>query len=198
MTDLARLRNVIVIEDEAHALFTDLVNGHSGRSGDAAFFSLHKMLPVQYGGALILNNTAVLMNKEALTGGRVQDIEIVPWNFDLKRISDIRRRNATFLYKMLENVNGLKMLKPLPDLVCPQTVPVIIDQDKRDYLYFTMNKLGFGVVSLYHMLIDQISKKDFSITHELSHKILNLPVHQDISEEQLCVFVSELIRLLKN
>lgn len=53
--ELARRYGAFVLEDEAHAMFTDLIGGCSGRLGDACIFSLHKMLPVKDGGMLLWN-----------------------------------------------------------------------------------------------------------------------------------------------
>ena len=49
---LCRDHDALVLEDEAHALLSDLVGGICGRFGDAAVFSLHKMLPFTSGGAI--------------------------------------------------------------------------------------------------------------------------------------------------
>ena len=44
-----------------------------------------------------------------------------------------------------------------------------------------MNKLGLGVVSLYHELIQEISD-EFVTEKNISQRIFNLPVHQDMNE----------------
>jgi dTDP-4-amino-4,6-dideoxygalactose transaminase len=46
----AHKHGVLVLEDEAHAMLSDLVGGACGRTGDAVIFSLHKMLPFREGG----------------------------------------------------------------------------------------------------------------------------------------------------
>lgn len=48
-----------------------------------------------------------------------------------------------------------------------------------------MNDAGFGAVSLYHTLIDQIRENEFPASHQISRRILNLPIHQDAQEEDL-------------
>jgi dTDP-4-amino-4,6-dideoxygalactose transaminase len=60
-----------------------------------------------------------------------------------------------------------------------------------------MNAAGFGVVSLYHTLISQVPPQSFPAAVRVSRRILNLPVHQDISHEALEAMVSELARQLR-
>jgi dTDP-4-amino-4,6-dideoxygalactose transaminase len=52
---LAEANGILVIEDEAHSMLSDLVGGICGRLSDSAIFSFHKLLPVDQGGALVLN-----------------------------------------------------------------------------------------------------------------------------------------------
>jgi len=47
-----------------------------------------------------------------------------------------------------------------------------------------MNKAGYGVTSLYHTLIDEIGDS-YTVEHEISDRILNLPVHQDAEKRDL-------------
>jgi dTDP-4-amino-4,6-dideoxygalactose transaminase len=53
---ISRTYEVKLIEDCSHALFGQISNRPMGSFGDAAVFSFRKALPVQDGGALILNN----------------------------------------------------------------------------------------------------------------------------------------------
>ena len=47
---MAKSKGVTIIEDEAHALFTDYVDNRCGKYGAVSIFSLHKMLPYETGG----------------------------------------------------------------------------------------------------------------------------------------------------
>jgi dTDP-4-amino-4,6-dideoxygalactose transaminase len=80
----------------------------------------------------------------------------------------------------------------------PQSYPVMIRNGSRDRLYHEMNAAGFGVVSLYHTLISQISSDCFPATAKVSRHILNLPVHQDASEKVLESMVRELASRVRN
>lgn len=171
-----------VIEDEAHALFSDLVTGHSGRAGHAALFSLHKMLPVKTGGVLVLNEPV-----EAQADQGTDKLATDLWAYDLPAIAAVRKRNAEHLGRVLPFRAG--RLDPLwpdwPGPAIPQSYPVVIGAVDRDALYETANAAGFGVVSLYHTLIAEIDRAEYPASYGLSRRIMNLPVHQDVSEADL-------------
>ncbi len=187
IVQLARERNLIIIEDEAHALYSDWWGGITGRWGNVAFFSLHKMLPFPYGGWLVLNNPSTA-ELTALEGTPWQiSLPQDPRAYDWTRIAIQRRENAQVLLEMLVPLEGeISVLFPtIPAGVVPQTLPILIRNISRDELYFKMNENGYGVVSLYHTLINQIDNNIFPISHEIAKRILNLPVHQDISHADL-------------
>lgn len=188
---IAREFGVFVLEDEAHAMLSDLVGGICGRLGDACIYSLHKILPVESGGAAVINDSDSPL-AHALAGDPGCGLPLD--RFDLYSIADKRRANSLVLDKLV------RVLAPEVEPLfgtprsgeIPQTYPVLIRNGLRDRLYHEMNAAGFGVVSLYHTLIPQISSGCFPATVEVSHLILNLPVHQDASEEALELMVRDL------
>lgn len=189
---LARAYGVSVLEDEAHALYTDLVGGISGRLGDAAIFSLHKMLPVERGGLLAYNRP-----DNGLPGDLAEvDADVVlPWEYDLFSIARQRIANAECLSELLAPHGDLVVpLRPaLRPGEVPQTYPVFILRGSRDLLYQRMNDAGVGVVTLYHTLIDRISRDEFPEAHAVAGKILNLPLHQDADRDQMAHSVRTLV-----
>jgi dTDP-4-amino-4,6-dideoxygalactose transaminase len=194
---LARNAGALVVEDEAHALFSDLVGGVCGRWGDAAIFSLHKMLPVDSGGLLLANDPRWYRTPVPARDGAAVTRPLV--DFDLARIAQVRRKNARFLARRLKSLpDSLVSLRPeLPAGVVPQSFPVVLKQAPRDVIYAKMNEAGFGAVSLYHTLIEAINGDAFPDSHWLSRRILNLPVHQDATESELDAMVSHLAGLLR-
>lgn len=188
--DLARQQGSWVLEDEAHAMLTDLNGGTSGRLGDASIFSLHKLLPVAGGGLLLVPER----HRELLERAPDGQAATGPWLYDLAAIAECRRRNARCLAELLPPL--AEHLEPLWDSLAPgevpQTFPVVIKQASRDDLYQRLNAAGFGVVSLYHTLISQIAQDEFPDAHFLSRRILNLPIHQDVSAAHLVALVEQL------
>lgn len=179
---LAQKVGVTVLEDEAHAMLTDLTTGRCGRLGDAAVFSLHKLLPVPSGGALVLNTDR---GASAAHEGLPIDHIPLPWSADLFGISGRRRDNYWYLQARLKDLEqDVTILRPLSYEV-PQSMPVLIKNASRDMLYAVMNDAGYGCVSLYHTLVSDIDKAVFPSAHAVSRRIFNLPVHQDVMPEQL-------------
>jgi dTDP-4-amino-4,6-dideoxygalactose transaminase len=193
-----RKHGVVVLEDEAHAMLSDLVGGVCGRAGDSAIFSLHKMLPFHDGGVLVLNPSTSDSVREKLSEDEHRGELLSFWEYDLHYIAAVRRRNAEQLIAALPALEGrVNLLFPsLPPGVVPQTLPVVIQQKNRDDLYFEMNSAGFGVVSLYHTLIEDIGAQEFPESHVLASRIMNLPVHQDIQPQQLEAMVHKLRELV--
>ena len=65
----------------------------------------------------------------------------------------------------------------------------------RDNVYFRMNECGYGVVSLYHELISDL-KKTFIVENDLSDRIINLPLHQDVAVDTIDKMVHKLIEII--
>lgn len=187
---LAKKNNVRVLEDQAHSLLTDIYGGVTGRQCDASIYSLHKMFPVEGGGAL------------SLTGSKVEsdssNVSKVCLEYDIYNISVTRIRNFNILLSKLsghEDVLSILRTKLEPGVV-PQTFPILIKNKNRDELYSLMNNSGFGVVSLYHTLIGQIEKCGEFRANMVSEQILNLPLHQGASEEALSELCDFLLNIL--
>jgi dTDP-4-amino-4,6-dideoxygalactose transaminase len=193
----AREHGVVVLEDEAHAMLTDLVRGGSGRLGEAAIFSLHKLLPVKSGGALVWNEgPPSSCRRESHTGGN--ETTDVLGDYDLWAISETRRENARRIHELIGSLG--EHVEPLwgapAKSEVPQTYPVVIRSLSRDDLYFKMNELGYGVTSLYHTLIPEITLEQFPESHALAKRIFNLPVHQDIEAGQVDAMIEALASLV--
>ena len=178
---LAHDHGALVMEDSAHAMLSDVIGAGVGRLGDASIWSLHKLLPMPSGGMLVLNApTHHLVNAlPAEPSAPLAD----PWRFDLAEMAARRREKAVHLLQSVRSISDEiePLRQSLPPGVVPQTFPVLVRRASRDRLYETLNAAGFGVVSLYHTLIDEIASDDFPESHALSHRILNLPLHESAS-----------------
>jgi dTDP-4-amino-4,6-dideoxygalactose transaminase len=188
---LARRAGALVIEDEAHAMLTDLVAARTGRLGDVCLLSLHKMLPVPSGGGLIINPGADSTLRE-IASEHPLDLGV----YDLGWFARRRQENGELLKELLVPLRGrVDALHGDDDTVVPQTFPVLIRTVSRDKLYEAMNAAGFGVVSLYHTMIGALDRNEFSGSFELSRSIMNLPVHQDAGTDALRAMIELLDRL---
>jgi dTDP-4-amino-4,6-dideoxygalactose transaminase len=179
-----------VVEDCAHALLSDLVAGGCGRLGSATGYSLHKLLPVPSGGALRFNRGQQPDSQDDTTCRAVRSL----LDFDLKSIARRRQENARVMVAWMEENadSGLRLLRPWDEQWIPQTLPVLVGD--RDRLYSEMNAMGYGVVSLYHTLVEGISSDFFPDSHWLSARIMNLPVHQDMEPQRGVELLKELAR----
>ena len=190
LIDWLNENEVYYIEDSAHAMLTDLVGGKCGRNGAYDIYSLHKILPYDEGGVLVDNKSRSLAidHEDYL---KISDV----FSYDLRAIFDLRRRNYLFLLDQLSGLKGITFLYPELDLgVCPQTCPIILHDVDRDTVYFEMNDQGFGLVSLYHTMIDPLKISSYESAVYTSKHIINLPVHQDCNVDEL----SKMVDALKN
>ncbi len=121
------------------------------------------------------------------------------YEYDCYQIAQRRRENYQKLKELIEplctplHINLLR--NTIGDAV-PQSFPILLpDTKSRDRLYFGLNEAGYGVVSLYHELIPEIDGY-YRESHFLSSRILNLPIHQDVSIDELEPMVQNLKQLL--
>jgi dTDP-4-amino-4,6-dideoxygalactose transaminase len=179
--------NCLLIEDYAHAYFSFLKR--PVLKFDFAFFSLHKQFPSDFGG-LLLSKKLDLQLAETL-------ISFPFWNYNYFAISQKRRSNFMYLLNIFKNIKEVELLhSKLPRNIVPQTFPLLLkNKEIRDHLYFKLNENGFGAVSLYHELIDEIPS-NFNIERNVSDRILNLPVHQDTNPSQLKLLTKCFFQLL--
>lgn len=179
------MNNVVYIEDCAHAWLSDLIGGKCGRKGSYSFYSLHKILPVIGGGLLVDNNPG--NDKKSV----VPNIDL---GYDLYYIYSKRRDNFKYLTEKLKTVSNIELIYPvLEDGICPQTLPVIVNNYDRNELYQKMNDLDIGMVSLYHTMIKELHESESEAALFTSKHIINFPIHQDIEFSDL----DELIVKLK-
>jgi dTDP-4-amino-4,6-dideoxygalactose transaminase len=64
LSEICRKRGLLLIEDCALALLSQLDDKPLGSIGDASVFSLHKTLPLPHGGALVMRNSKALIRDE--------------------------------------------------------------------------------------------------------------------------------------
>lgn len=191
--DLCKKNNIVIIEDVAHAFFTEFYNSRMCADADYAIYSLHKMFPIDKGGMLKMKDDSEFVSYS----NTETDYDI--WSYDIMGISQVRKYNANILENMLEGNEKIELLRPermFPTCI-PQTYPILLKEGIDRYkVYLELNNLGFGVISLYHTLIDAIDDMVYWRSKKISSGILNLPVHQDVSEKELVNMCKGLKRII--
>lgn len=188
---ICRDNSAIIIEDAAHALYSDFIDHACGSCGDYVIYSLHKMLPFSKGGMLKVNNV-----DENLYFKTCSYDKYPIFDYDLKGIAFRRKNNGRIWNMLLQNHEGIEILKPFQENITPQTFPIVIKQYDRNKLYFELNKAGYGAVSLYHTMIEPIKTENLKDAIWLSEHIINMPVHQDVGEEEIKQMSEKLLEII--
>lgn len=197
---ICKKNNVLLIEDCAHTLSSSYKNIPLGNFGDFSFFSIHKLLPTGDGGILKINNENFyfppIQNKDEKI--KLETMELFNKS-KIQEISAVRIENYLYLQNLLKDVEGIKILYPeLNQGIVPMNFPIIIEKVSREKLYFKLLKAKVPTIALYYRIIDAIDPKNFPNSYYLSNNILNLPIHQDISKQDIDVIVNKLIKSLNH
>ena len=192
---LLRKYETFIVEDCAHALYTHLIDGSCGE-GDCTFYSFHKMLPFDEGGSIATTGVESSWWKRICAENTESDY----YKYNLKQIADIRKRNAARWEMLLEGDERFCILRPafLYQNQTPQSVPVLLNGFDRYQVYLELNRRGYGVISLYHTMIEPIQKIREKNSMRISSMILNFPCHQDIGERDIDEMYYELINVLQD
>ncbi|UKA65920.1 DegT/DnrJ/EryC1/StrS family aminotransferase [Arthrobacter sp. FW306-05-C] len=197
ISELAQRFGALLVEDLAHGFFSSVRGSQAGSYGQVRLYSLHKMFPFAEGGLVTYSSPALLGGQKSTKSELA--VDVMSYNWDA--ISATRRANFEEITKRLAALPGLGRQFQLlwPELNAgdvPQTLPVRVLSNTRDEIYKKMNEEGFGMVSLYHTLIDHV-RGDFGSMMDLSRHIINFPVHQDVQPDVLDSLVSSFQSHLK-
>jgi len=195
---LCKRYNVKLIEDCAHTLLGGLSGRRLGSYGDYAIFSIHKSTGTVDGG-FFLDHTCKLDCESLPEEFCISQRTLADFaNTDLKASSRRRLQN----YRAVAGwVNSIPQLVPifdkLPIGAVPLNFPVIVEQGKREQLYFKLIDRDILPTALYHTLIPEINSECFPHSHFVSANILNLPTHSDISDSDLVRYENTLIEVTR-
>ncbi len=194
MINYLKKQSVWIMEDNAHGVYTWCEN--SRVLSDLVIFSLHKMFPFSSGGSLAIQNEELWQLN--LCGSKFPLENANPYLYHVHELSETIKANYFLLSNELKRAEEKGILHSLKKdeeirINTPQTYPVVLNVGNRDKVYEMMNEAGFGVVSLYHTLIEPLRTKEFDISIKLASHILNLPVHQDVDPNLYSEMVDYLI-----
>ncbi|MDD2540695.1 MAG: DegT/DnrJ/EryC1/StrS family aminotransferase [Desulfuromonadaceae bacterium] len=176
---------VILVEDCAHAFHLESSDSILGRIGDFSFYSLHKYIAVESGGILKLNNNKLLIPEVAAQDQADRDVVEQYALTDFDAIKEIRRRNYSLYARLLKSLDQIEIMFYLNNEDIPQTFPIRVKNFMREKLYFYLMERNIPTTALYYRMIDEIDASAYPTSFAISSEILNLPVHQDTTEEDV-------------
>lgn len=219
---LGRKHNIAVIEDAAQAIEAQYKGKRVGSMGIAAEFSLHPLKNLNVwgdGGVVTTNSDAIaqkvkllrnhgLINRDeaAIFGGnsRLDTLQAIVGNHMLREvhlINETRIRHAAYYDKALAGL-GDNVVIPKRDPNKRQVYHTyVIQVKKREELIAYLAEQGIETKIHYPIPIHRqqcskylgYKKGDFPIAEAQAEKILTLPVHQALTQEQMD-YVAEHIR----
>jgi len=193
---LCKKYNVKLIEDCAH-LPPGYVKEKNilGYVGDFSVYSIHKSIATKDGGFFIchndlFNNDTYHVPKNSLIN---QNSLEEYTNTCIDDVTNSKLKNYKTVASWVINFNEIKLLyEDVKNGDFPLNCPIIVSNNKREELYFSLIKQGIFPTALYHTLIKEIDRKFFDDSYYVSQNILNLPTHPDISPNDFDKYLNKL------
>lgn len=197
MAEICKQHSVLLVEDCAHAFQLTLPQERLGNNGDFSFYSLHKYLATKSGGVLRNNNTSIELPPIPEEGRIAVSVLEQFIKTDKPAVAARRRANYKLYEDYLQDVSGIEIMYELRDHDVPHNFPLTVKNGLRERLYFYLIEKGIVTIALYYRLIDQIKEDSFPVSFQVSGSILNLPVHQDTTEDDVVLICNEIKAFFK-
>lgn len=202
-----------VIEDSAQAIDADITLHKVGSLGIAGEFSLHplKNMNVWGDGGMVTTNNDKLAKKIRLMRNHglesrdvcsmvagncrlhtIQAVVALRLIGDVRRVSDKRIENAALFDSLLKPVDGIK-IPPRPVYKRQVYHTYVIQVEKREQLRLFLANNGVETKIHYPVPIHLqepytelgYKRGDFPVCESQAEKILSLPIHQYLTEDQI-------------
>lgn len=175
---------VLLVEDCAHVLGPAVgdVSG-LGHTGDAAFYSLHKIYGGDSGGVLVWNRQVHGADGIPVEPGCPAGVLDHVFRTDTRAVAHHRRTLYREFVAGLSGIEGIRVMYPEIGEHVPHSCAVQVAGGLRDKLYFALMNQGMPLTSLYYRLIPEIDESVYPEGVAVSHSILNFPVHQGVPAE---------------
>jgi len=212
--EIAKRKNLFVIEDAAQAIMASISGKPVGSFGDAGCFSLHPLKNLNVcgdGGALTTQSQAIyekvkflrnhgLKNRDEIEffgyNSRLDSIQAIVAEYgitNLKIIQQKRQKNARIYDQGLKNLNEYVTIPPRRKNVEQVFHTYVIRVQKRAELIRYLEENGIETKIHYPIPIHLqkpcqalgYQKGDFPACEKQSAEILSLPIHQHLEEEHL-------------
>jgi hypothetical protein len=116
--------------------------------------------------------------------------------FSKQLVVEQRRRNYGILLNGLEDLPGCRPLEPeLPDDVVPYMFPLWVDE--LDEVFSRLEDDAVPMQRFGQFLAPGIDESVCEVSARLSHHALQLPCHQDLSEDELASIIDRVRRELR-
>lgn len=209
---IAERHGLAVIEDAAQSIGSLYDGKPSGSLGDAGCFSAHPLKNLNACGdagflttdrddvaeyaRLYRNHGLVDRNTVARFGSvsRMDQIQAAILHYRLGKMDDLieRRRNNAALYRTLLDP-ALVFSPPCQEIEFNSFHTFVIQVDHRDALQAHLSSLGIGTAIHYPVPIHlqpaaaYLGHKsgDFPVTELQSERIITLPIHQNLTEDEI-------------
>jgi hypothetical protein len=173
-----------IIEDWAHDLSRFFEPRNYLCEDHFELFSIHKWTASHAGG--LVRGQVQLLSSVNPRGASVDDLSIFVAS-DISEITNIRWRNYLHIDRRLADSSKLQRFwSSTQDVSCPLNFPIVLNSvSDRSELYSLLISKGLKPTSLYHKLTQYLDAEKFPSAYRLADTILNLPVHQDCSIQDI-------------
>ena len=225
ISSLAADRGLLVVEGAAQATFARYRGTPVGALGDVGCFSLDPLMPLGAcgdGGVITTNNEELVARLWALRGeGQLPSDEAAFWRGSTQldtlqaamllvkleyapAWTEQRRRHAAFFQEALSALPGIQVPSERgSEYSVYQTF--LVQADKRDSLRAYLTERGIGTASSSIPIhLQRVAAPlgyrvgDFPRAEEQANKGLSLPVHSNLTEDQLRYIVEAICTFVRN
>jgi hypothetical protein len=185
--DLANNNRVTFVQDWAHDL-SQISNDIEKLPDHYSIKSLHKWTASKSGGFISGNYLDI---KELETEPMDLADADVFIRSNLNKIAELRWSNFSYAEHLLTGLNRLTFFYPdSKKFTCPLNIPMMTRSiEDRHELYSTLVHNGIVPTALYHMLVPQLDRSEFKASIDISNRIINLPIHQDCTRNEIDIMV---------
>lgn len=185
--NLANEYRVTFVQDWAHDL--SQINQEDGKfPNHFSIYSLHKWTASRAGGFISGN----YLDIEEL---ETEPMDLVDANIymrsNLDKIAEIRWSNFIYAEHLLTGLKRLTFFYADSKIFsCPLNIPMMAkSKEDRHDLYSTLVHNGIVPTALYHILVPQLNKPEFGESIDVSNRIINLPIHQDCTRNEIDIMI---------
>ncbi|MGD0638568.1 MAG: DegT/DnrJ/EryC1/StrS family aminotransferase [Nitrososphaerales archaeon] len=224
--EIAAARSIRVVEDAAEALGAEYRGAQIGRTADSACFSLYatKVITSGEGGAITTDDDDLaeklrMMRNHGMRDG--YDTRILGYNFRLPEVAAAiasvqmdrlpefiaaRRRNAATLTESIAGAGGVSMRQTKTDRKNIWYLYTLQVEKARDRVNEALRAKGIGSAVYWKTPVNRMklyqdlgyADEKLPQVYDAVDHVLSLPVHPEVTEEQVGFIAGELKSALKS